>query len=104
MTEIERTVEAFLVELEREGYATGAGLKDDANFTAIYERYPALFTHEAVAQARAAVPADRRGIAESIVLRMERHGGTAEIRSRPGAGTEVVLRLPRAAGGGADRP
>ena len=52
----------------------------------------------------AAVPADRRGIAESIVLRMERHGGTAEIRSRPGAGTEVVLHLPRAAGGAGDRP
>ncbi len=42
-----------------------------------------------------AVPADRRGIANSIVQRLERHGGTAEIRSRPGAGTEVVLRLPR---------
>lgn len=41
------------------------------------------------------VPKDRRGIADSIVKRMERHGGTAEIRSRPGAGTEVVLQLPR---------
>lgn len=43
----------------------------------------------------AAVPEDRRGIAESIVKRMERHGGSAEIRSPRGAGTEVVLRLPR---------
>lgn len=42
-----------------------------------------------------AVPADRRGIADSIVKRMERRGGTAEIRSRPGGGTEVVLELPR---------
>jgi len=25
---------------------------------------------------------------------MERHGGTAEIRSTPGDGTEVVLRMP----------
>jgi signal transduction histidine kinase len=43
----------------------------------------------------AVVPADRRGIADSIVGRMERHGGTATVTSRPGAGTEVVLKLPR---------
>jgi signal transduction histidine kinase len=40
------------------------------------------------------VPGDRRGIADSIVRRMERHGGTAEIRSEAGRGTEIVLRLP----------
>ena len=42
-----------------------------------------------------AVPDDRRGIADSIVQRMERHGGSVEIRSRSGAGTEVHLHLPR---------
>ncbi len=36
----------------------------------------------------------RQGIRESIVSRMERHGGTAEIVSAPGLGTEVRLRLP----------
>jgi signal transduction histidine kinase len=41
------------------------------------------------------VPADRRGIADSIVGRMERHGGTATVHSRLGEGTEVVLTLPR---------
>ena len=41
----------------------------------------------------AAVPADRKGIAESIVGRMERHGGRATIHSRPGEGTEVELTL-----------
>jgi signal transduction histidine kinase len=41
----------------------------------------------------AAVPADRRGVRESIVGRMERHGGRAEIRSQPGGGTEVELAL-----------
>ncbi|MEP7082156.1 MAG: PspC domain-containing protein [Chloroflexota bacterium] len=41
------------------------------------------------------VPEDRRGIGESIVARMERNGGTAEINSRPRRGTEVILRLPR---------
>lgn len=43
----------------------------------------------------AAVGPDRRGIAESIVGRMQRHGGTAAVRSRPGEGTEVELVLPR---------
>jgi signal transduction histidine kinase len=43
----------------------------------------------------AQVASDRRGIADSIVGRMERHGGTAEVNSRPGGGTEVVMRLPR---------
>jgi signal transduction histidine kinase len=41
------------------------------------------------------VAADRRGIADSIVGRMERHGGTAVVNSRPAGGTEVVMRLPR---------
>ena len=44
---------------------------------------------------RAAIPADRRGIAESIEGRMRRAGGTATIVSRPGDGTEVELRLQR---------
>ena len=45
----------------------------------------------------AAVPADRRGVRESIVGRMERHGGRAEVRSSPGSGTEVELTLERSA-------
>jgi signal transduction histidine kinase len=43
----------------------------------------------------AAIPADRRGVRESIVGRMERHGGRATIRSAPGEGTEVELTLDR---------
>jgi signal transduction histidine kinase len=38
---------------------------------------------------------DRRGIAESIIGRMARHGGTAKVRSAPGEGTEVTLRMRR---------
>lgn len=38
---------------------------------------------------------DRRGISESIVGRMQRHGGAATIESMPGEGTEVHLSLPR---------
>lgn len=43
-----------------------------------------------------AVPEDRRGVRESIVGRMARHGGRATIRSGPGQGTEVELVLERA--------
>jgi signal transduction histidine kinase len=38
---------------------------------------------------------DRRGISESIRARMARHGGTAEVRSTPGEGTEIELVMPR---------
>ncbi len=41
------------------------------------------------------LPGDRRGVRESILGRMERHGGRAEIRSTPGEGTEVKLTLER---------
>ena len=41
------------------------------------------------------VPPDRRGVAESIVGRMERIGGTAQVVTSPGDGTEVELRFPR---------
>jgi signal transduction histidine kinase len=40
-----------------------------------------------------AIPADRRGLRESIVGRMERFGGQAAVRSAPGGGTEIELRL-----------
>jgi hypothetical protein len=39
------------------------------------------------------VPADRRGLTESIVGRMARHGGRAVVHSTPGQGTEVELVL-----------
>jgi signal transduction histidine kinase/phage shock protein PspC (stress-responsive transcriptional regulator) len=43
------------------------------------------------------VPSDRRGIADSIVARIERRGGRAKITSRPGGGSEVMLSLPMGA-------
>ena len=36
---------------------------------------------------------DRHGVRGSILARMERHGGKAEIRSSPGSGTEVRLTM-----------
>jgi signal transduction histidine kinase/phage shock protein PspC (stress-responsive transcriptional regulator) len=41
------------------------------------------------------VPADRHGVAGSIVGRMERHGGRAAVRTTPGQGTEVELTMRR---------
>ena len=46
----------------------------------------------------AAVPSDRRGLAESIHGRMARRGGSATVRSVQGEGTEVSLTMPRTAG------
>ncbi len=40
-----------------------------------------------------AIPEDRRGVRESIMGRMARHGGTAAVHSTPGQGTEVELVL-----------
>jgi signal transduction histidine kinase len=42
-----------------------------------------------------AVPADRMGVRESIIGRMQRNGGRARVRSEPGEGTEVELTMER---------
>ena len=43
----------------------------------------------------ATVPEDRQGLRGSIRDRLTRHGGRATVRSSPGNGTEVQLRMPR---------
>jgi len=40
-----------------------------------------------------AVPEDRRGVRDSVLARMERHGGRAAVHAAPGGGTEVELCL-----------
>ena len=42
----------------------------------------------------ATISEDRHGVRESIIGRMDRHGGTAAIRTAPGGGTEVLLEMP----------
>jgi signal transduction histidine kinase len=42
-----------------------------------------------------AVAADRQGVRGSIVARIERHGGRVTVRSSPGEGTEVQMRMTR---------
>jgi signal transduction histidine kinase len=46
----------------------------------------------------ATVPADRKGLSESVRARMARRGGSASVHSVQGEGTEVTLKMPRAAG------
>ena len=41
------------------------------------------------------VDSDRHGVRGSIIGRMQRHGGQANVRSSPGEGTEVELTMPR---------
>ena len=41
------------------------------------------------------VATDRHGVRSSIVDRMARHGGRADVRSAPDEGTEVRLHMPR---------
>jgi signal transduction histidine kinase len=45
-----------------------------------------------------AIPPDRRGVRDSILGRMERHGGHAWVRSQPGEGTEVELLIEHSRG------
>ncbi len=40
------------------------------------------------------IATDRQGVRGSIIDRMQRHGGTAEVRTAPGEGTEVRLSMP----------
>ena len=47
---------------------------------------------------------DRHGVRSSIIGRMERHGGSASVRSVPGEGTEVRLSLPDHTASSAHRP
>ena len=37
---------------------------------------------------------ERGGLVDSIVGRVEAAGGQAEVRSAPGKGTEIVIRMP----------
>jgi signal transduction histidine kinase len=47
----------------------------------------------------AAVPAERRGVRESIIGRMRRAGGRAAVRASPGGGTEVEIAIDGGGGG-----
>jgi signal transduction histidine kinase len=73
-----------------------AGVEEIDVYAEVTEDAVSVFVHDRGAGFdRATVPADRRGIAESIEGRLARAGGSATIVTAPGEGTDVELRLPR---------
>jgi DNA-binding NarL/FixJ family response regulator/signal transduction histidine kinase len=67
-----------------------AGVEEIDVYAEVTEDAVSVFVHDRGGGFdRAAVPADRRGLADSIEGRLERAGGTATIVTRPGEGTDV---------------
>ncbi|ADB50077.1 ATP-binding protein [Conexibacter woesei] len=90
-----------LVAAAREALANAAKFAGSAKVDLYAEvtdaRVEAFVRDRGVGFDPAAIPADRRGVRESILGRMERHGGRAAIHAAPGAGTEVELVVERPA-------
>ncbi len=87
-----------LVAAAREAMVNAAKFAPDAGEIAVYAelgngRAQVFVRDRGAGFDPEAVPADRRGVRESIIGRMERSGGNARIRSTPGSGTEVELEM-----------
>jgi signal transduction histidine kinase len=87
-----------LVAATREALTNAAKFARGAGTIAVYaemgpERAQVFVRDRGAGFDPASVPADRRGLRESIVGRMERNGGRAMIRSAPGTGTEIELTI-----------
>jgi len=86
----------------REAMANAAKFAGEAGPVALYaeaapERVQVFVRDRGTGFDLAAVPADRRGVRDSIVARMARYGGHAVVGDAPGGGTEVELTLEGAA-------
>jgi signal transduction histidine kinase/phage shock protein PspC (stress-responsive transcriptional regulator) len=80
--------------------ATNAAKHAGAERVAIYEEVEpeaivAFVRDTGVGFEPGAVPPDRRGVCDSIVARLARVGGNAELETSSGGGTEWELRVPR---------
>jgi signal transduction histidine kinase len=68
-------------------------IEDDGDAVVVSVRDDGVgFDRDRLESARAA---GRLGVASSVIGRMSAVGGTATVTSKPGAGTEVELRVPR---------
>jgi signal transduction histidine kinase/phage shock protein PspC (stress-responsive transcriptional regulator) len=91
---------AALIAATREALTNAAKFAADAGPVSVYaevgpEQIEAFVRDRGPGFDPDRLPEDRRGVRESIVGRMQRHGGTATIVSVPGSGTEVVLSIAR---------
>ena len=91
---------AALVAATREALTNAAKFAADAGPVSVYaevgpEQIEAFVRDRGPGFDPDRLPEDRRGVRESIMGRMQRHGGTATIVSVPGSGTEVVLSIAR---------
>lgn len=78
--------------------ARHAGVQDISLYAEVEDDGVTVFVRDrGVGFDQANIAEDRRGVRNSIVDRMSRHGGSARITSAPGAGTEVELHMDRAA-------
>jgi signal transduction histidine kinase len=59
------------------------------------DSYTAFIKDRGVGFHLSGVAADRQGVRGSILARVERHGGEARVRSSPGEGTEIEIRMVR---------
>jgi signal transduction histidine kinase len=88
-----------LVQSAREALANAARHSGATSVSAYLEVEPEQVTVFVRDRGRGFEPDEvsryRRGIADSIIGRMDRHGGKAAIRSELGEGTEVELVMPR---------
>jgi signal transduction histidine kinase/phage shock protein PspC (stress-responsive transcriptional regulator) len=97
-TQVDETV-AALLQAAREAMVNAAKYAGEAGPVSVYaevepQQVSVFVRDRGPGFDVAAVPPDRLGVRQSIVGRMERHGGTAEIVTAPGEGAEVRLSIP----------
>ncbi|MGN6331973.1 MAG: PspC domain-containing protein [Motilibacteraceae bacterium] len=94
---VDRRVQAVLL-AAREALVNAAKYADGAPVSVYAEVEPTMLSvfvrDRGPGFELSAVSADRLGVRQSIVGRMARHGGRAQVRTAPGEGTEVRLELP----------
>jgi signal transduction histidine kinase len=90
-----------LVQAAREAMTNAAKFADSGRIDLYVEvgdgRVEAFVRDRGVGFDPSAIPDDRRGVRDSIVARMQRHGGRGVVHSAPGEGTEVELVMGLAA-------